>query len=115
MEQAARLTILRTYQQPLAVPARPVVMSTILQRLNAKEKDAVSDCINEYGNKVWFFSKQHMPSLKGAKELSEEIFKDIWIYADKNGGNVRSSENRIIENISIRRLFKHRWQAIKQF
>lgn len=115
MEQAGNLTIIRTYRQPLSVSIKPVIHLSILERLRRGQKAAVADCIDAYGNRIWAFAKLHMRSLQEAELLSEEIFKDIWIYADRNGGDARSSEDLVIQNIAVRRLIKHKWEGMTQF
>lgn len=115
MEQAETLTIIRTYRQPLASQARQIVKRTIFQRLNAKDEHAVPDFIREHGGEIWEFSTKHTRSIHEAEVLSREIFEDIWEFADRNGSTVTSSEHLIIENIAIRRLIKHKWQAMMRF
>ncbi len=115
MEQVARQTIIRTYQQPLAWTARSRVSPTIFQRLNTNDNDAVADFIKAYGNEIWEFSIRHTRSPHEAETLSQEIFKDIWSFADRNGNNVSSSENLVVKHIAVRCLIKHKWQAMTRF
>lgn len=114
MELAASQTIIRTYRQPLARVARPVAILSIIQRLHRKEKDAVADCINAHGNKIWAFSKLHTRSNQEAEELAKEIFQDIWIYAERNEASSGTSEELIIQQISFRRLLKHKWRRFNR-
>ncbi len=112
MDQAAHLTIIRTYQQPLPAPERKIIKRTIFQRLNAKDKHAVADFIREHGGEVWDFAKKHTRSTHEAEVLSREIVEDIWTFADRSGSTVTTSEQLIIENIATRRLIKYKWKAL---
>jgi len=115
MEQAQIRTIIRTYQRPLAASAKPVVFLTILQRLNNKDTEAVADCIDTYGNLIWAFARQHMRSWQEADLLAEEIFKDIWSYAEEQGGSVLLNEPTVIKKIAVSRLNKHVCESVGKF
>lgn len=114
MGQRARLAIIRTTRQPLAISAEPTVGLSILQRLKAKEKLAVADCISKYGSLIWAFSSRLTRSSKEAETLSQEIFNDIWKYSEQNDLKARKEESMIIRNIAFRRLLKHKWESIRR-
>ena len=115
MEQAQGHTIIRTYQRPLAASAKPIVFLTILQRLNNNDTGAVADCIDTYGNMIWAFARQHMRSWQEADLLAEEIFKDIWSYAEEQGGSMLLNEPAVIKKIAVSRMNQHICESVGKF
>ena len=56
-------------------------LSTILQRIGQRDKTAVSDCINNYGDLIWAMAKKFTNSKEDAEAVTQEIFLNIWSYA----------------------------------
>ena len=56
---------------------------TILQRLAEKDKTAVADCVDRYGNLIWVMAKNLTDSSEDAENVVREIFLDIWRSAVK--------------------------------
>lgn len=79
--------------------------STILQRIAAKDKTAVNDCIEAYGNFIWALAKKFTASTGEAEAATEEIFIDIWRYRER-GRNIETIEKKLIAMIALRRLAK---------
>ncbi|MEO6656267.1 MAG: hypothetical protein ABIO36_09320 [Pyrinomonadaceae bacterium] len=79
--------------------------STILQRIAAKDKTAINDCLAAYGNFVWALAKNLTPSRGEAETVTEQIFTDIWQYCERPF-NSQSSEKKVIAMIAVRRLLK---------
>ncbi len=51
--------------------------STILQRIAERDKTAVKDCIDTYGNFIWALARKLTRSREEAARATEEIFTDI--------------------------------------
>jgi len=79
--------------------------STILQRIAAKDKTVINDCLDAYGNFVWALAKKLTPSREEAETVTEQIFTDIWQYCEQLF-NSPSSEKKMIAVIAVRRLLK---------
>jgi hypothetical protein len=79
--------------------------TTILQRIAEKDKTAVEDCINTYGNFIWSLSLKLTASSEEAEAATEEIFIDIWRYCAHDCAlNPQSTEKKLIAMIALRRL-----------
>ena len=79
--------------------------STILQRIAEKDKTAVEDCIDAYGNFIWTFARKLTASREKAEAATEEIFIDIWRYCERTR-DTHSTEKKLIAMIALRRLIK---------
>ncbi len=79
---------------------------TILQRIANKDKTAVVDCIDTYGNFIWALARKFTGSTEEAEAAAQEIFTDIWRYSERTD-NSQSSESVLIALIARRRLIKH--------
>ncbi len=87
-------------------PANRETASTILQRIAGKDKSAVAECLDEYGNFIWTLAKRLTDSDEAAETATQQIFIDIWNYAER-GGKSRFAEKLVIGLIARRRLIKH--------
>ena len=79
--------------------------STILQRIAEKDKTAVKDCIDAYGNFIWALARKFTASRVEAETATEEIFIDIWRYCER-ARDTHSTEKKLIAMIALRRLIK---------
>ena len=79
--------------------------STILRRIAEKDKTAVKDCIDTYGNFIWALARKLTASREEAEAATEEIFVDIWRYCERTR-NTQSIEKKLIAMIALRRLIK---------
>ncbi len=79
--------------------------STILRRIAEKDKTAVKDCIDTYGNFIWALARKLTASREEAEAATEEIFIDIWRYCER-ARNTQSIEKKLIAMIALRRLVK---------
>ena len=86
--------------------------TTILQRIAAKDKTAINECLGAYGNFVWALAKKLTPSREEAETVTEQIFTDIWQYCERPF-NSQSSEKKVIAMIAVRRLLKSHHPAIQ--
>ena len=85
--------------------------STILQRIAERDKIAVKDCIDTYGNFIWALARKLTASREEAEAATEEIFIDIWRYCEERSRNTQSIEKKLIAMIALRRLIKPFQQA----
>ncbi len=85
-------------------------ISTILQRIAEKDKTAVKDCIDAYGNFIWALARKLTASREEAEAATEEIFIDIWRFCER-ARNTQSIEKKLIAMIALRRLIKPSQQA----
>jgi DNA-directed RNA polymerase specialized sigma24 family protein len=79
--------------------------SAILRRIAEKDKTAVEDCIDAYGNFIWALARKFTGSRAEAAKATEEIFTDIWQYCER-ARNAQSVEKKLIAMIALRRLIK---------
>jgi DNA-directed RNA polymerase specialized sigma24 family protein len=79
---------------------------TILQRIEDKDKTAVKDCVDAYGNFIWALARKFTQSREEAEAAAQEIFIDIWRYAEQVDSN-QSAEHLLIGLIARRRLIKY--------
>jgi DNA-directed RNA polymerase specialized sigma24 family protein len=84
--------------------------STILRRIAERDKTAVKDCIDTYGNFIWALARKFTRSREEAARATEEIFIDIWQYRERER-DARSIEEKLIAMIALRRLIKSSRQA----
>ena len=79
--------------------------STILQRIAERDKTAVKDCIDAYGNFIWALARKYTASTAEAEAATEEIFIDIWQYRERER-DTETIEKKLIAIIALRRLIK---------
>ncbi len=79
---------------------------TIHQRISNKDKTAVKDCVDAYGNFIWALARKFTTSTEEAEAAAQEIFIDIWRYSER-ADKLESAENFLIALIARRRLIKH--------
>ena len=94
------MTVLATRKIQKAKPL------TILQRIMKKDKTAVVDCVDAYGNFIWALAKKFTASREEAEAAAQEIFTDIWRYSE-HVDNSQSAERDLIALIARRRLIKY--------
>lgn len=78
---------------------------TILQRIAEKDQTAVKDCVEAYGDFIWALARKFTASPEEAEAAAQEIFIDIWRYAER-ADQSQSPENLLIALIARRRLIK---------
>ncbi len=79
---------------------------TILQRIAEKDKTAVADCLDSYGNFIWALARKFTASSEEAEAAAQEIFTDIWRHSER-ASQSPSAESVLIGLIARRRLIKH--------
>ena len=78
--------------------------STILRRIAERDKTAVKDCIDAYGNLIWALARKFTASTEEAEAATQQIFIDIWRVG--RPGDNQSVEEKLIAMIALRRLIK---------
>lgn len=86
---------------------------TILQRITGRDKTAVKDCIDAYGDVIWSLARKFTASSEEAARATEEIFIDIWQYRGRDR-DAQAIERKVIAMIALRRLVKPSGQAKKR-
>ena len=81
--------------------------STILQRIAGKDKSAARDCVETYGNFIWALARKFTASTEEAEAATQEIFIDIWRYAERAEQQPQSAEIALIRQIARRRLINY--------
>jgi hypothetical protein len=76
----------------------------ILQRIRAKDRTAIKECIDAYGAFVWTLAQRFAKTTHEAEMLTEEIFRDIWQVSEADCLSQSSSERKVIALIALRRL-----------
>jgi DNA-directed RNA polymerase specialized sigma24 family protein len=79
---------------------------TILQRIANKDRTAVQECVDAYGNFIWALARKFIASREAAEAATLEIFQDIWRYS-KRGDKPQSAEDMVISQIARRRLVRY--------
>ena len=79
---------------------------TILQRIAKEDKTAVKHCVDTYGNFIWALARKFTASREEAEAAAQEIFIDIWRYAEWIDSK-QYDENVLIGLIARRRLIKY--------
>lgn len=86
-------------------PLQEKETSTILQRIGKKDRTAINDCLDAYGDFVWTLTRKLTATLEEAELATQQIFTDIWRYCERPL-NSHSAEKKVIATIALRRLFK---------
>lgn len=79
---------------------------SLFQRIANKDQTAIKDCIETYGNFIWMLARKFTNSTEDAEAATQEIFLDIWQYAE-NTDNIQSAEKTLIALVARRRLIKY--------
>ena len=79
---------------------------TILQRVADRDQTVIKDCIDNYGNFVWALARKFTNSTEEAEAATQEIFIDIWRYAEWIDSK-QYDENVLIGLIAKRRLIRY--------
>jgi RNA polymerase sigma-70 factor, ECF subfamily len=77
--------------------------NNILRRIAEGDQAAVADCLDFYGNLVWFLAKKYTNTKEDAEDAVQEIFLDIWQHAARFDAE-KASESTFIALIARRRL-----------
>lgn len=79
---------------------------SIFQRIANREKVAVALCIDTYGIFIWALAKKFTASREEAEAATQEIFIDIWRFAERDDFS-QTDDDQLVSLIARRRLFKY--------
>lgn len=79
----------------------------ILQRIARKEKSAVDDCLQSYGDLIWCVVRKFVKSEREAEIVVQEIFTDIVHFA------YRYDDSKISQNDFIALLIRQRLKSFR--
>jgi RNA polymerase sigma factor (sigma-70 family) len=79
------------------------VTESILRRVAAGDRAAVQECISVHGALVWALARRFSPTQTDAEDAVQEIFIDLWKYADRFDES-RASESTYVAMVARRRL-----------
>jgi RNA polymerase sigma-70 factor (ECF subfamily) len=79
------------------------VDQAILKRVANGDRNAVEDCLKQYGGLVWSLARRMLRDPNDAEDAVQEIFVDIWKNAERFDES-KSSETTFIAMIARRRL-----------
>lgn len=79
--------------------------SHILDRIADCDETAVNECLVAYGSLVWALTKKYTFNKSEAEIAVQEIFLDIWKYAERFDSN-QTDEATFISHIACRKLMK---------
>lgn len=106
MSSLATQTIYQVNPRTIHTTKQKVIPLSIFQRIAEKDKTAAQDCVDTYGNFIWALAKKFTNSTEEAEVAVQEIFIDIWRYAE-HGDKTQSAETILIALIARRRLIKY--------
>lgn len=86
---------------------------TILQRIAAKDRSAVQECLDTYGGLVWSLARRILPDVNEAEDAVQEIFIEIWKTAERFDES-KSSETTYVAMIARRRLIDRLRKTTRQ-
>ena len=55
--------------------------STILRRIAQRDKTALKDSVDNYGDLIWAMARKFTDTTEDAESVTREIFLNIWRYA----------------------------------
>ena len=75
----------------------------ILQRIAGGDKDALRECIKQYGGLVWYMARRFSRTSSDAEDATQDIFLQIWCEANRFNESL-GPEKTFIAVIARRRL-----------
>ncbi|MCA9628161.1 MAG: sigma-70 family RNA polymerase sigma factor [Myxococcales bacterium] len=78
-------------------------MGTLLERVAAGDREAISRCVGEFGPLVWALVSRRLGRGADAEDLVQEILLEVWRHASRYDPQ-RSSEATFVAVIARRRL-----------
>ena len=81
--------------------------SAILQRIAQRDKTALKDSVDNYGNLIWAMVKKFTDTTEDAEAVTQQIFLNIWRYAARFEGT-NFDELLFITIIARRQLRKYK-------
>lgn len=82
------------------------IQPTFLRRIAKKDKAVATGCIDQYGRFIWALARKFTASHEEAEAATQEIFMDIWRYAQRTD-IIEQPDDHLVSLIARRRLFKY--------
>lgn len=76
---------------------------SLLQRIAAVDENAVRECLDVHGGRVWALARRFSPDRADAEDAVQEIFISLWKSASRYDAE-RASEAAFVATIARRRL-----------
>lgn len=80
-----------------------IVSESVLQRVAAGDRRAITECLERYGNLVWSIARRFTYDRSEAEDAVQEVFIDVWTHAGRYDPAI-ASEATFISMIARRRL-----------
>ena len=75
----------------------------LLQRVATGDESAIAACLDQFGGLVWSLARRLSPSEADAEDAVQEIFVEIWRFADRFDAS-KASETTFVAMLARRRL-----------
>lgn len=75
----------------------------ILQRIAAGDPNAISECVDAYGDLIWSIARKMLRSHEDAEDVVQEVYIDLWSHAGRFDPG-KGSETTFVATIARRRL-----------
>ena len=79
------------------------VSQGILQRIAAGDQNAISECVDAYGDLIWSIARKMLRSHEDAEDVVQEVYIDLWSHAGRFDP-AKGSETTFVATIARRRL-----------
>lgn len=76
---------------------------SLLQRIARGEQAAMNECVDEFGGLIWSLARRLSPNISDAEDAVQEVFLEIWKFADRFDPN-KASEKTFVAMLARRRL-----------
>ncbi len=76
---------------------------SLLARVAAGERDAVEQCLDQFGGLVWSLARRACANAADAEDAVQEIFTEVWTSAERYDASI-ASETTFVAMIARRRL-----------
>ena len=101
------------HDNPRRLQGNNVVHESILPRIAAGDRTAVSECLDRYGGLVWSLARRMLSSSEDAEDAVQDIFVELWQKAERFTAE-RGSEATFIVTIARRRLIDRQRQWMRR-
>ena len=89
------------------------VSQGILQRIAAGDQNAISECVDAYGDLIWSIARKMLRSHEDAEDVVQEVYIDLWSHAGRFDPS-KGSETTFVATIARRRLIDRVRKIMRQ-
>jgi len=79
------------------------VSQSILQRIAAGDQNAITECVDAYGDLIWSIARKMLRSHEDAEDVVQEVYIELWSHAGRFDPS-KGSETTFVATITRRRL-----------